>query len=175
MNIHHPIFRILLFLYDHKLYINFNVHRCKIKKLYSIILLLKRVKNFFFFLKVDIRPDLFKCFLDNFFSLVSLFCLNCSTIFFVFILKKHIFSSLPYGSKPNYSEYSKGCDKRNYPSSSKHRGASTSKKDSTKKFSHCKIKYWIVNANIYLANIKVEFSLFKGFFFERTKEKKDFL
>ncbi|XP_043476542.1 uncharacterized protein LOC122507743 isoform X2 [Leptopilina heterotoma] len=45
-------------------------------------------------------------------------------------------ASLPYGSKPNYSEYSKGCDKRNYPSSSKHRGASTSKKDSTKKFSH---------------------------------------
>ncbi|XP_051176444.1 putative mediator of RNA polymerase II transcription subunit 26 isoform X2 [Leptopilina boulardi] len=45
-------------------------------------------------------------------------------------------ASLPYGSKPNYNEYSKGCDKRNYPSSSKHRGASTSKKDSTKKFSH---------------------------------------
>ncbi|XP_033209517.1 uncharacterized protein LOC117168177 isoform X2 [Belonocnema kinseyi] len=45
-------------------------------------------------------------------------------------------ASLPYGVKPNYSEYSKGGDKRNYPSSAKHRGASTSKKDAAKKFSH---------------------------------------
>ncbi|XP_050591659.1 la-related protein Larp4B-like isoform X4 [Bombus affinis] len=46
-------------------------------------------------------------------------------------------ASLPYGSKPNYSDYSKALEKRSgFPGSSKHRGASTSKKDAAKKFSH---------------------------------------
>ncbi|XP_046432649.1 uncharacterized protein LOC124185689 isoform X1 [Neodiprion fabricii] len=45
-------------------------------------------------------------------------------------------ASLPYGSKPNYSEYSKSSEKRNFASGSKHRGVSTSKKDAAKKFSH---------------------------------------
>ncbi|XP_043284093.1 PH domain-containing protein DDB_G0275795-like isoform X2 [Venturia canescens] len=45
-------------------------------------------------------------------------------------------ASLPYGSKPNYSEYVKNGDKRNFPNVSKHRGSSTSKKDAAKKFSH---------------------------------------
>lgn len=44
--------------------------------------------------------------------------------------------SLPYGSKPNYSDYSKAMEKRGFSSNSKHRGASTSKKDAAKKFSH---------------------------------------
>ncbi|XP_043520068.1 uncharacterized protein LOC122533948 isoform X1 [Frieseomelitta varia] len=45
-------------------------------------------------------------------------------------------TSLPYGSKPNYSDYSKAIEKRGgFSSSSKHR-ASTSKKDAAKKFSH---------------------------------------
>ncbi|XP_057332353.1 transcription factor mef2A isoform X1 [Microplitis mediator] len=45
-------------------------------------------------------------------------------------------SSLPYGAKPNYTDYGKNTDKRNFQSNIKHRGASTSKKDATKKFSH---------------------------------------
>ncbi|XP_076678855.1 uncharacterized protein LOC143374546 isoform X1 [Andrena cerasifolii] len=45
-------------------------------------------------------------------------------------------ASLPYGSKPNYSDYSKAMEKRGFSSSSKHRGASTSKKEVAKKFSH---------------------------------------
>ncbi|XP_033349771.1 chromatin modification-related protein eaf-1-like isoform X3 [Bombus vosnesenskii] len=46
-------------------------------------------------------------------------------------------ASLPYGSKPNYNDYSKAIEKRSgFPGSSKHRGASTSKKDAAKKFSH---------------------------------------
>ncbi|KAK0082077.1 hypothetical protein PV325_011120 [Microctonus aethiopoides] len=45
-------------------------------------------------------------------------------------------SSLPYGAKPTYGEYVKGTDKRSFPSGTKHRGASTSKKDVAKKFSH---------------------------------------
>ncbi|XP_076169197.1 uncharacterized protein LOC143147653 [Ptiloglossa arizonensis] len=45
-------------------------------------------------------------------------------------------ASLPYGSKPNYSDYSKAMDKRGFSGSSKHRGASTSKKEAAKKFSH---------------------------------------
>ncbi|XP_061940151.1 uncharacterized protein LOC108004049 isoform X5 [Apis cerana] len=45
-------------------------------------------------------------------------------------------ASLPYGSKPNYSDYSKAMEKRGFSSSSKHRGASTSKKEAAKKFSH---------------------------------------
>ncbi|CAK9834222.1 hypothetical protein ANTRET_LOCUS10779 [Anthophora retusa] len=45
-------------------------------------------------------------------------------------------ASLPYGSKPNYSDYSKAMEKRGFSSSSKHRGASASKKEAAKKFSH---------------------------------------
>ncbi|XP_072763385.1 uncharacterized protein [Anoplolepis gracilipes] len=45
-------------------------------------------------------------------------------------------TSLPYGSKPNYSDYSKAMEKRGFSSSTKHRGASTSKKEAAKKFSH---------------------------------------
>ncbi|XP_018338257.1 PREDICTED: uncharacterized protein LOC108746161 isoform X2 [Trachymyrmex septentrionalis] len=45
-------------------------------------------------------------------------------------------TSLPYGSKPNYNDYSKAMEKRGFPSSTKHRGASTSKKEAAKKFSH---------------------------------------
>ncbi|XP_015587077.1 uncharacterized protein LOC107263917 isoform X3 [Cephus cinctus] len=45
-------------------------------------------------------------------------------------------ASLPYGTKPNYSDYGKGTDKRSFPSTSKHRGASTTKKEAAKKFSH---------------------------------------
>ncbi|XP_076755121.1 uncharacterized protein LOC143425921 isoform X2 [Xylocopa sonorina] len=45
-------------------------------------------------------------------------------------------ASLPYGSKPNYSDYSKAMEKRGFSGSSKHRGASTSKKEAAKKFSH---------------------------------------
>ncbi|XP_025268217.1 uncharacterized protein LOC105256781 isoform X2 [Camponotus floridanus] len=45
-------------------------------------------------------------------------------------------TSLPYGSKPNYSDYSKAMEKRGFSSSTKHRGASTSKKETAKKFSH---------------------------------------
>ncbi|XP_076240975.1 uncharacterized protein LOC143183336 [Calliopsis andreniformis] len=45
-------------------------------------------------------------------------------------------TSLPYGSKPNYSDYSKAMEKRGFSGSSKHRGASTSKKEVAKKFSH---------------------------------------
>ncbi|XP_046142592.1 uncharacterized protein LOC114880692 [Osmia bicornis bicornis] len=45
-------------------------------------------------------------------------------------------ASLPYGSKPNYSDYSKVMEKRGFSGNSKHRGASTSKKETAKKFSH---------------------------------------
>ncbi|GAB1863960.1 SAM domain-containing protein [Camponotus japonicus] len=45
-------------------------------------------------------------------------------------------TSLPYGSKPNYSDYSKAMEKRGFSSNTKHRGASTSKKEAAKKFSH---------------------------------------
>ncbi|XP_076397525.1 uncharacterized protein LOC100877788 isoform X5 [Megachile rotundata] len=45
-------------------------------------------------------------------------------------------ASLPYGSKPNYSDYSKVMEKRVFSGNSKHRGASTSKKETAKKFSH---------------------------------------
>nr|XP_031836114.1 uncharacterized protein LOC116428531 [Nomia melanderi] len=45
-------------------------------------------------------------------------------------------ASLPYGSKPNYSDYSKVMEKRGFSSSSKHRGASISRKEAAKKFSH---------------------------------------
>ncbi|KAL0123568.1 hypothetical protein PUN28_005824 [Cardiocondyla obscurior] len=45
-------------------------------------------------------------------------------------------TSLPYGSKPNYSDYNKAIEKRGFASSTKHRGASTSKKEAAKKFSH---------------------------------------
>ncbi|XP_063992927.1 uncharacterized protein LOC135170802 isoform X1 [Diachasmimorpha longicaudata] len=45
-------------------------------------------------------------------------------------------TSLPYGSKPNYGDYGKGQDKRNFQGSTKHRGVSTSKKDAAKKFTH---------------------------------------
>ncbi|XP_011176409.1 uncharacterized protein LOC105208288 isoform X2 [Solenopsis invicta] len=45
-------------------------------------------------------------------------------------------TSLPYGSKPNYSDYGKAMEKRGFSSSTKHRGASTSKKEAAKKFSH---------------------------------------
>uniref|UniRef100_A0A0C9QMX8 SAM domain-containing protein n=2 Tax=Fopius arisanus TaxID=64838 RepID=A0A0C9QMX8_9HYME len=45
-------------------------------------------------------------------------------------------TSLPYGSKPNYGDYGKGQEKRNFQGSTKHRGASTSKKDAPKKFTH---------------------------------------
>ncbi|CAG5101629.1 Protein of unknown function [Cotesia congregata] len=45
-------------------------------------------------------------------------------------------SSLPYGAKPNYTDYGKNTDKRNFQNSIKHRSASTSKKDAAKKFSH---------------------------------------
>ncbi|XP_043265036.1 uncharacterized protein LOC122404837 [Colletes gigas] len=45
-------------------------------------------------------------------------------------------ASLPYGSKPNYSDYSKAMEKRGFSGSSKHRGVSTSKKEAAKKFSH---------------------------------------
>lgn len=44
--------------------------------------------------------------------------------------------SLPYGSKPNYSDYSKAMEKRGFSGGTKHRGASTSKKEAAKKFSH---------------------------------------
>lgn len=62
----------------------------------------------------------------------------------------HLFSvpgSLPYGSKPNYSEYGKNGDKRNFPNSGKHRGACTSKKDAAKKLSHREYKDSIVVSN----------------------------
>ncbi|XP_033325292.2 uncharacterized protein LOC117219874 isoform X1 [Megalopta genalis] len=45
-------------------------------------------------------------------------------------------ASLPYGSKPNYSDYSKALEKRGLSGSSKHRGASLSRKEAAKKFSH---------------------------------------
>ncbi|KAG7198059.1 hypothetical protein KM043_018229 [Ampulex compressa] len=45
-------------------------------------------------------------------------------------------ASLPYGSKSNYGDYSKAIEKRGFSGSSKHRGAPTSKKETTKKFSH---------------------------------------
>ncbi|XP_071640740.1 uncharacterized protein [Temnothorax longispinosus] len=45
-------------------------------------------------------------------------------------------TSLPYGSKPNYSDYNKAMEKRGFSSGTKHRGASTSKKETAKKFSH---------------------------------------
>ncbi|XP_032689914.1 uncharacterized protein LOC116853131 isoform X3 [Odontomachus brunneus] len=45
-------------------------------------------------------------------------------------------TSLPYGSKPNYSDYSKAMEKRGFSGGTKHRGASTSKKEAAKKFSH---------------------------------------
>ncbi|XP_050447322.1 uncharacterized protein LOC126849485 isoform X2 [Cataglyphis hispanica] len=45
-------------------------------------------------------------------------------------------TSLPYGLKPNYSDYSKAMEKRGFSSSVKHRGGSTSKKEAAKKFSH---------------------------------------
>ncbi|EZA56926.1 hypothetical protein X777_02777 [Ooceraea biroi] len=45
-------------------------------------------------------------------------------------------TSLPYGSKPNYSDYNKTMEKRGFSSNTKHRGASTSKKEVAKKFSH---------------------------------------
>ncbi|XP_015438780.1 PREDICTED: uncharacterized protein LOC107193789 [Dufourea novaeangliae] len=45
-------------------------------------------------------------------------------------------ASLPHGSKPNYNDYSKAIEKREFSNSSKHRGASTSKKEAAKKFSH---------------------------------------
>ncbi|XP_029171025.1 uncharacterized protein LOC114940490 isoform X2 [Nylanderia fulva] len=45
-------------------------------------------------------------------------------------------TSLPYGSKPNYSDYSKAMEKRGFSSNTKHRGASSSKKEAAKKFSH---------------------------------------
>ncbi|XP_020279350.1 uncharacterized protein LOC109852533 isoform X2 [Pseudomyrmex gracilis] len=45
-------------------------------------------------------------------------------------------TSLPYGLKPNYSDYNKAMEKRGFSSSAKHRGASTSKKEAAKKFSH---------------------------------------
>lgn len=62
-----------------------------------------------------------------------------------FIISHFIFScmfSLPYGAKPTYSEYVKGSDKRNFPGGTKHRGASTSKKDVAKKFSHRKLNLY---------------------------------
>ncbi|XP_026674882.1 uncharacterized protein LOC108631694, partial [Ceratina calcarata] len=45
-------------------------------------------------------------------------------------------ASLPYGSKPNYTDYGKAMDKRGFSGSSKHRGPSSSKKEAAKKFSH---------------------------------------
>ncbi|XP_018317029.1 uncharacterized protein [Mycetomoellerius zeteki] len=45
-------------------------------------------------------------------------------------------TSLPYGSKPNYNDYGKVMEKRGFSNSTKHRGASTSKKEAAKKFSH---------------------------------------
>ncbi|XP_012218536.1 mediator of RNA polymerase II transcription subunit 12-like isoform X2 [Linepithema humile] len=45
-------------------------------------------------------------------------------------------TSLPYGSKPNYSDYSKAMEKRGFSNNTKHRSASTSKKETAKKFSH---------------------------------------
>lgn len=68
------------------------------------------------------------------------YSIEFSFYFYLFVI---YLPSLPYGAKPTYGEYVKGTDKRSFPSGTKHRGASTSKKDVAKKFSHREFKLYL--------------------------------